>query len=183
MLASINSIILLASTASVDVSSAPKGFPSRGGSKQGDFPDFSTKREKPIDAFTVFMMLKHIFGSDLTHPFQFQPTMVPKALNYCFVGVLRCSVHLRMIGSGQPDFDFHQFCQYSPEHRDEQFVRHDTGMGNTVCIWKWVCSGTGIVTGLAYPGNTIPFSMVLQVFGGMPVLAFQSGELLSTVQD
>jgi len=45
-------------------------------------------------------------------------------------------------------------------------LRHDIGMGNTMCIQKWVCLDMGMVTGLAYPGNTISFSIVLWVFRG-----------------
>jgi hypothetical protein len=55
-------------------------------------------------------------------------------------------------------------------------LRHDMGMGNTMCIWKQVCSGTGTGSRLLYLGNTVPFSTVLQVCAGMPVLAFWSGE-------
>ena len=34
---------------------------------------------------------------------------------------------------------------------------------NTMCFWSWVFMGTGIGIGLPYMGNTIPFSMLLQV--------------------
>ena len=43
------------------------------------------------------------------------------------------------------------------------WVGNNMGMGNTVDIWSWVCSGTGTGSRLAYPDNTIPFFMVLQV--------------------
>jgi hypothetical protein len=59
---------------------------------------------------------------------------------------------------------------------EQWLVKHDMGMGNAMCIQKWVCSDMGTVTGLTYPGNTVPFSTVLQVFAGMPVLAFWLGE-------
>jgi hypothetical protein len=55
-------------------------------------------------------------------------------------------------------------------------IEHGTGMGNTVTMWSWVCTGTGMGMGLPYPGNTVPFSMVLQVCVGMPVPGCQSGE-------
>ena len=36
-------------------------------------------------------------------------------------------------------------------------------MGNTMCIWKQVCSGIGTGARLLYMSNTVSFSMVLWV--------------------
>jgi hypothetical protein len=41
------------------------------------------------------------------------------------------------------------------------------GTGNTVIIRSRVHMGMGTGMGLPYPGNTIPFSMVLWVCAGM----------------
>jgi hypothetical protein len=56
------------------------------------------------------------------------------------------------------------------------YLGHGMGMGNTMTMWSRVCTGTGMGMGLPYLGNTIPFSMVLQVCAGMPVPGCQSGE-------
>ena len=53
---------------------------------------------------------------------------------------------------------------------------YDMGEGNTMDIQSQVCLGTVMGSGLPYPHNTVPFSTVLWVCAGMPVLAFWSGE-------
>jgi hypothetical protein len=45
-----------------------------------------------------------------------------------------------------------------------QLLRYDTGMGNTVIIWSQVCMGTGTGLDFCTQGNTVPVSIVLQVF-------------------
>ena len=56
------------------------------------------------------------------------------------------------------------------------FIGHGMGTSNTVCFRSWVCMGMGMGMGLPYLCNTVPFSTVLWVYVGMPVLEFQSGE-------
>ena len=41
----------------------------RGGMSQGDLPVFKWKGEKPVEAFTVFMIAKQIQGSLESQPF------------------------------------------------------------------------------------------------------------------
>ena len=50
-----------------------------GGMSQRDRPMHSWKGENPVDAFTVFIMLKWFKGKALTHPFWFQLTWYQRA--------------------------------------------------------------------------------------------------------
>ena len=44
------------------------------------------------------------------------------------------------------------------------WLRHDRGMGNTMCFRSWVCMGTGTDMGLLYPCKTVPLPTGLWVF-------------------
>jgi hypothetical protein len=58
-------------------------------------------------------------------------------------------------------------------------IGSDTGTGNTVTIWSWVCSGTGMGLGWSYPSNTVPVLTGLQVLYTCQYISFATNNLLN----